>query len=124
MRLSVLLAVLLAVGLGLAVTTSEAGQNIGTLTWLQSPFCNKITLTVVLEGPVAMLAGFDDLCGAAQRAPVYGTAVANLDGSFAMGLTEVVNGFNGVSTYVTLSPSTLAGTWSDDAGNTGNWVPQ
>ena len=52
-----------------------------TPVWQQQPYCNVLTLTVVLSGPTFLVNGYDDQCGAARRASAAGVAFANPDGS-------------------------------------------
>ena len=65
------------------------------------------------------LDGFDDLCGAPQRAPLVGLATPNPDGTIGFGLNIVLpDGQNGsVEARITLPG--LSGTWRDAGGNTG-----
>ena len=64
-------------------------QTIGRFRWQLHPYCNVVTLTVTLNSGVYTLDGFDDQCGAAQRASVAGTAFLNPDGSVGIGLAIV-----------------------------------
>ena len=51
-----------------------SAQPLGTFTWQLQPFCNVLTLSVVQQGPVYLLDGYDDLCGDPVRAPASGIA--------------------------------------------------
>lgn len=103
-----------------APTTDAAAQSLGTFRWQLQPFCNVVTVNVVQTGVVYTLDGFDDQCGAAQRAPLVGTATPNPDGTIGFGL-HVVTVPGGVSVNIDarISIATLSGTWSDSAGSTG-----
>ena len=49
-----------------------------------------MTLILVHEGVVFTLDGFDDQCGASERASATGTAFFNPDGTVGIGLTVVL----------------------------------
>ena len=64
------------------VSVMPAGaQTLGTFRWQLQPFCNVVTVTVTQSGAVYTLDGYDDQCGAPQRAPLVGLATPNPDGS-------------------------------------------
>jgi hypothetical protein len=98
-------------------------QSIGTLTWQLQPYCNRVTLTITQNGGIYTLDGYDDQCGAAQRAPLVGIATPNPDGSIGFGLT-IVTVPSGLSVHVEsrVSLGTLGGPWTDSAGNSGTLV--
>lgn len=98
-------------------------QSLGTFTWQLSPYCNVVTLNVTISGAQYTLDGYDDQCGAAQRAAVVGMAVPNPNGTVGLGFT-VVSTPGGAPVHVdaALSLTTLGGTWRDSAGNTGSLV--
>ena len=98
-------------------------QSLGTFTWQLSPYCNVVTLNVTISGAQYTLDGYDDQCGAAQRASVVGMAVPNPNGTVGLGFT-VVSTPGGAPVHVdaSLSLATLGGTWRDSAGNTGTLV--
>ncbi len=94
-------------------------QVIGTFHWQFAPYCNVITLTVEQKGPSFVLSGFDDLCGASQRAPASGTAQPNPDGTIGLGITVLRPDGLAVHHTAALSLATLGGIWFDNYGNTG-----
>ena len=97
-----------------------SAQSLGTFTWQLQPFCNRVTAQVVQNGGSYTLDGFDDQCGAGQRAPVVGIAVPNPDGTIGFGLTVVtVPGGRPVHIDARITLAALGGPWSDSAGNTG-----
>jgi hypothetical protein len=98
-------------------------QSIGTLTWQLQPYCNRVTLTITQNGGIYTLDGYDDQCGAAQRAPLVGIATPNPDGSIGFGL-NIVTVPSGRSVHVEsrISLGTLGGPWTDSAGNSGTLV--
>jgi len=98
-------------------------QSIGTLTWQLQPYCNRVTLTITQNGGIYTLDGFDDQCGAAQRAPLVGIATPNPDGTIGFGL-NIVTVPSGRSVHVEsrVSLGSLGGPWTDSAGNSGTMV--
>jgi hypothetical protein len=117
-------ALLLLSGLTTLLLTGAAlpadAQPLGTFRWQLQPFCNVLSVQVVQAGSVYTLDGYDDQCGAAQRAPLVGLATPNPDGTIGFGLHVVtVPGGAPVSIEARISVATLSGTWSDSAGNDG-----
>jgi hypothetical protein len=109
--------------LGALSSAPAQAQSIGTLTWQLQPYCNRVTLTITQNGGIYTLDGFDDQCGAAQRAPLVGIATPNPDGSIGFGL-NIVTVPSGLSVHVEsrVSLGTLGGPWTDSAGNSGTLV--
>ncbi len=98
-------------------------QTLGTFSWQVQPYCNVVTLNVVAQGTVFTVDGFDDQCGAPRRAPLLGVAAPNPDGTIGLGLHVVtVPGGRGLQIDARISPATLAGPWTDSAGNSGTFV--
>lgn len=107
----------------LVLASSAAAQPLGTFAWQLQPYCNVVTVTVVQSGAVYTLDGFDDQCGAPQRAPVTGLATPNPDGSVGLGLTIVtVPGGRPVHVDARIAVATLGGPWTDSGGNAGTAV--
>jgi hypothetical protein len=97
-----------------------AAQPLGTFRWQLQPYCNAVVASVTQTGAVYTVDGYDDQCGAAQRAPLVGLATPNPDGSIGFGLNVVtVPGGRGVQIDARIALATLSGTWSDSAGNSG-----
>lgn len=120
-RWSVSLAVVFLVAVGVAV---DAGaQPLGTFRWQQQPFCNIVTLSIVRNGNVFELQGYDDQCGASTRGAAGGVAVVNPDGTIGMGLT-IVTTPGGAPVHIDgiVSLASVSGTWRDSAGRNGSWV--
>ncbi len=117
-----------ATGIGLCVavflgaTEYASGQPLGTFRWQYSPFCNVVTLSVVQQGSVFVLSGFDDNCGAGSASSATGTAFFNPNGGVGIGLTTIASGGVNVSSTIQISPASLSGTWSDSQGNSGNFT--
>ncbi len=104
-------------------STPVQAQPIGTFTWQLQPFCNRVTVSVTQNGGVYTLDGFDDQCGAAQRAPLVGLATPNPDGTIGFGLHIVtVPGGRAVQVDARITLAALGGPWSDSAGNSGTFV--
>lgn len=111
------------VALALACPVSAGAQTIGTFRWQLQPFCNAITVTVVQQGANYQLGGYDDQCGAPQRAPVVGVGTPNPDGSIGFGFQIVtVPGGAVVGVDARISIATIGGTWRDSSGNSGTFA--
>jgi hypothetical protein len=96
------------------------GATLGTFRWQLQPFCNAVVVTVTQQGGSYTVDGFDDQCGAPQRAPLVGLATPNPDGSIGLGLHVVtVPGGRGLDIAARISLATLGGPWTDSAGNSG-----
>ena len=104
-----------------AVAAPVNAQTIGTFRWNVAPFCSVLNMTVVQEGGVFTLTGFEEQCGDNPRLPVYGTAILQADGTITLGLTTIFPGGDDLHTYATLS-SNFSGTWRDSAGSQGAFV--
>ena len=98
----------------------SAAQTLGTFRWQLLPLDETITLSVVQQGQVFVLSGFDDSAGAG-RVATFGTAFFRPDGMIGMGLTTVFDGA-AFHTSVIMDPVTLSGTWRDDGANAGTFV--
>ena len=104
----------------LCTASAASAQTIGTFSWQFQPFCNVVTVTVVQQGAAYTLDGFDDQCGAAQRASVVGNGHLNPDGTIGFGF-HIVQAPTAASVTVEarINLGTLNGTWSDTDGNQG-----
>lgn len=99
------------------------GTILGTFRWQLQPYCNVITATVVQLGSIYQVNGTDDQCGAARAASVVGLAFPNPDGSIGFGLTTVTTpGGAPLHTDARISLSTISGTWTDSAAQTGTFA--
>lgn len=100
--------------------SAAQAQSLGTFTWQLQPFCNRVTVTVTQNGGIYTLDGYDDQCGAPQRAPLVGLATPNPDGSIGLGFHIATSpGGKTVSVEARISLTTIGGPWSDSAGNSG-----
>ena len=112
----------LGVLLGGGLATPATAQPLGSFTWQLQPFCNRVTVNVRQDGAVYTLDGFDDQCGAGQRAPLVGLATPNPDGTIGFGLNIVASGGKAVNVDARITLAGLGGTWTDNAGNTGTFA--
>jgi hypothetical protein len=114
---------LVALVFALPLARPASAQTIGTFRWQLQPFCNAITVTVVQQGANYQLDGYDDQCGAPQRAPLVGLGTANPDGSIGFGFQIVtVPGGAIIGVDARISPATIGGTWRDSSGNSGTFA--
>ena len=104
------------------VPVMAQAQSLGTFSWQLQPFCNRVTVTIVQVGSTFTLDGFDDQCGAAQRAAVVGTATTNPAGTISFGFTAVVATGLPVHVSAQVSLPSASGTWQDSLGNAGTFV--
>ncbi len=73
---------------------------------------------------VYSLAGFDDQCGAGERATAVGAATLNHDGTIEVGLDDRDRpGGAPVHVDARVAVSSLSGPWTDSAGNAGTLAP-
>lgn len=115
-RLAGMLAAVAVVAAGHGV----GAQSLGTFRWQLQPYCNAVTVTVTQQGGAYTIDGFDDQCGAEQRAPLVGVATPNPDGSIGFGLHVVtVPGGRPVHVEARITLASLSGPWRDSAGNSG-----
>lgn len=98
-------------------------QSLGTFRWQLQPYCNVVTVNIVQQGAVFTVDGFDDQCGATQRALLVGTATVNPDGTVGFGLNIVTSpGGRPVQVSARVALASLAGPWTDSAGNGGTFA--
>jgi len=113
----------LVTGVAVLLAAAAEAQPLGTFTWQLQPFCNVVTVNLTQQGAVYTMDGFDDQCGAAQRAPLVGLATPNADGSITVGLNLVTApGGRGVQVAARFTLPSASGTWSDSAGNSGTFA--
>jgi hypothetical protein len=98
-------------------------QSLGSFSWQLQPFCNNLTVNITQQGSLYTIDGYDDQCGAQQRAPLVGVATQNPDGTIRLGLHIVtVPGGRAVDIDARISLGSLGGPWSDSAGNSGTFA--
>lgn len=110
-------------GLLLAGAAPTQAQLVGSFTWQQQPYCNRLTVTIAANGEGYAVDGYDDQCGATVRASVAGTSVVNGDGTVGLGLT-VITAPGGAPSHIDarVNPSSGNGVWSDSTGASGSLV--
>jgi len=115
-------AALFAAAMVFSAAAVEA-QALGSFSWQLQPFCNYLTVTVTQQGSLYTLDGYDDQCGAPQRAPLVGTATLNPDGTIGFGVHIVtVPSGRAVDVEARISLGSLSGPWSDSLGHTGTFA--
>jgi len=116
---------LFGVGLVAAVLLAQASpgeaQNLGTFRWQLAPFCNVFTYSVFQAGPGIVLSGWDDRCGASERAASFGSVSINPDGTAGIGVTAIQPTVTGHFS-IRLDLGTLSGPWSNDLGQSGTFT--
>jgi hypothetical protein len=118
----------LALAVVAALASAAQAQVLGTFCWRLEPadqFGEIVTFSVAGQGAVFVLSGFDDRPAGqgGGRFATAGTAFQRPDGQFGLGFTTVFDTFTTHTSAVISLPS-LSGTWSDDGGNTGQFVRQ
>ena len=109
MRTHLLTTLGIFVVMGSAPSLARA-QSLGTFSWQLQPYCNVVSVSVIQQGAVYTLDGYDDQCGAAQRAPLVGIATPNPDGTIGLGLNIVtVPGGRGVQVEARITLTTAGG---------------
>ena len=100
------------------VAAPASAQNLGTFRWQLQPYGSVLNLTVVQQGSVYLLDGFEAQCGGNASLPVSGVAVPQANGTVMIGVTSINEQGRGLHTRATINTSDFNGTWSDNAGNT------
>src|SRR5262245_58988266 len=95
-----------------------SAQNLGTFRWQLQPYGSVLNLTVVQQGSIYLLDGFETQCGGNPSLPVTGVAVPQANGSVLIGVTTVNERGRGLHTRAFINTSDFNGFWSDNAGNT------
>lgn len=114
---------LVALALLAATALEGQAQSLGTFRFQLQPYCNVVVVTITQNGSVYTLDGYDDQCGATQRASVVGMALLNPDGTVGLGMTIVAApGGTPTQVYATASPVTGNGSWRDGAGASGSFI--
>jgi len=83
------------------------------------PYGSVLNLTVVQQGSIYLLDGFEAQCGGNASLPVNGIAVPQANGQVLIGVTTINEQGRGLHTRAFINTSDFNGTWSDNAGNTG-----
>lgn len=121
--LTLVIAAVAAQFVAMATGVSDASaQVIGPLRWRMQPYCNVVTLTIEQKGATYLLTGADDNCGLTAPSTSLGVATQGAGASVVLGFSAFTP--TGVASHatVTLDLGTLSGPWTDDNGNTGQFV--
>lgn len=107
----------------LSVSSSASAQVFGTFSWQMQPYCNRVTLTLTSVTGNFTLDGFDDQCGATNKAGAVGVGTFNTGGDVTLNFT-IVTAPSGKPVHVSavVSPANGNGTWTDSVGNSGTLV--
>lgn len=105
--------------LSFGIVGDASAQGLGPFLWKLDPYCNTLTVTAFPDAGGFRLAGFDDQCGASQRAPIAGMATPNPDGTFAFTFVVIAPDGRVSHTSAALNPNTVSGPWTDSVGQTG-----
>lgn len=109
-------ATLILVAASLAATSASA-QSLGTFRWQLQPYGSVLNLTVVQQGSIYLLDGFEAQCGGNASLPASGIAVPQANGTVILGITTINENGRGLHTRATINTSNYNGSWSDNAGN-------
>jgi hypothetical protein len=122
-----LLGTVLAIVISLALAGESDAQVLGTFCWQLQPaqFGEIVRFAVETQADVFALSGFDILPASqgGGRFGTFGTAFQRTDGQFGLSFTTVFDGFSS-NTQAVINAFTLSGTWTDDSGNSGQFVNQ
>jgi hypothetical protein len=103
---------------GALCAAPASAQNLGTFRWQLQPYGSVLNLTVVQQGTIYLLDGFETQCGGNATLPVSGVAVPQANGSVLIGVTTVNERGRGLHTRAFINTTDFNGFWSDNAGNT------
>ena len=101
------------------VSVAPAGaQTIGTFQWQLQPYGSVLNLTVIQNGGLYELIGFESQCSNLSL-PVHGVGVPQANGTIFFGVTSINEQGSGLHTRIYVNPGNgYNGNWSDNAGNT------
>ena len=103
---------------GVLHAAPASAQNLGTFKWQLQPYGSVLNITVVQQGTIYLLDGFETQCGGNATLPVSGVAVPQANGSVLIGVTTVNERGHGLHTRAFINTTDFNGFWSDNAGNT------
>jgi len=99
---------------------SAIAESLGTHCWQQAPFTHIVCFEVNGSGQYFSLIGENIVDGISY--PIDGSALLDKStNQFRMSFTQNLGGALVFENTVTLEPTTLSGTWSDDGGNDGEF---
>ena len=108
----------ITIATALFAAAPASAQSLGTFRWQLQPYGSVLHLTVVQQGSIYLLNGFEAQCGGNASLPVSGVAVPQDNGSVILGVTTINEQGRGLHTRATINLTDFNGTWSDNAGNT------
>ena len=104
---------------GLVSMAVPAGaQTVGTFQWQLYPYGSVLNLTVVQQGTIYLLSGFEAQCGGNASLPVSGVGVVQANGQVFLGLTSITENGQGLHTRAYVNLTDFNGSWSDNGNNT------
>lgn len=110
----------LAVLLWGAAAATASAQNLGTFSWQLKPYGSVVTMTIIQEGAMYRVTGFEAQCGGNPSLPLTGSIVPQGNGQLLLGFTTITINGHGLHTRATINPaSNFDGSYSDNAGDTG-----
>lgn len=102
----------------LTAAAPASAQTIGTFRWQLHPYGSVVNLTVVQQGSIFLLSGFEAQCGGNLSLPVSGVAVPQASGQVFLGFTSINENGRGLHTRALVNLTDFNGSWSDNANNT------
>jgi hypothetical protein len=115
-------AAVVAVALVMLSASPGRAQALGPFKWQLAPYCNVVTFTATPDAGGFRLAGVDDGCGG-TASPAEGRATVNGDGSVTVAFVVVASDGTPLHTSARLPTGSFGGTWSDNGGATGTFLP-
>lgn len=102
----------------LMAAAPASAQTIGTFRWQLATYGSVLNLTVVQQGSLFLLSGFEAQCGGNASLPVSGVAVPQANGQIFIGVTSITENGQGLHTRAFINLTDFNGSWSDNANNT------
>ena len=110
-----------AAGPAKAFESSGTGSSIGVYCWQQAPYVDIICVDLEDKGFVFEATGTDHVPDC-YKYPVDGSAVFDeYEGEYILGFVQYYDGWAPINTAY-INPTTLDGNWSDDLGNSGDFL--
>lgn len=102
----------------LSSAVPASAQTVGTFRWQVAPYGSVLNLTVVQQGDIYLLNGFESQCGGNASLPVSGVGVLQANGQVFIGVTSITENGQGLHTRAFVNLTDFNGSWSDNANNT------
>lgn len=100
-----------------AAAVPASAQTVGTFQWQLAPYGSVLNLTVVQQGTIYLLDGFEAQCGGNASLPVSGVGIVQANGQVFLGLTSITVDGRGLHTSAFVNLTNFNGSWSDNANN-------